>query len=189
MRLFVALAIPDEVRIRIAKLIGELRKADSSPRWVAAKNLHITLKFIGEASEAILPQINEALEALPAAPHFDFELRSLGYFPNARWPDVLWAGMNAPPALNRLALNIESALERERVARSAKPFAPHLTLARFRNGQCAVSLKNAIERANSDSFGVVRAAEFHLINSTLKPAGAEYTTVRSFALAGDAGRG
>ena len=47
MRLFVALAIPTEVREKIAALIGELRGVDASPKWINSENLHVTLKFIG----------------------------------------------------------------------------------------------------------------------------------------------
>ena len=52
MRLFVALAVPDEVREKISVLLSQFKFADSQPRWVKAENLHITLKFIGKSARA-----------------------------------------------------------------------------------------------------------------------------------------
>ena len=50
MRLFVALDIPEVVRVAVESLIGELKPLDDSWKWVRAVNLHVTLKFLGEVA-------------------------------------------------------------------------------------------------------------------------------------------
>src|SRR6266566_1737901 len=105
MRLFVALEIPSEVRENLAGLLKSLRAVSPQTRWVRPKNLHVTLKFIGEAPEAKLAAIRTALVGVRS---------------------------DQPVALD---------------------------------------------------FGSFRASQFHLIESKLKPSGAEYTTVESFPFA------
>jgi hypothetical protein len=64
MRLFVALAISDEIRASVAGLIRELRGLDAAAKWVRPEQLHVTLKFIGEISADQLPGIGETLETV-----------------------------------------------------------------------------------------------------------------------------
>jgi 2'-5' RNA ligase len=64
-----------------------------------------------------------------------------------------------------------------------RPFAPHLTLARFEPPGVARELQAAIQKHATRTFGSSTAVDFHLIESKLKPTGAEYTTVQSFRFA------
>jgi len=64
-----------------------------------------------------------------------------------------------------------------------RPFIPHLTLARFEPPGASPKLLNVVRLRMLDSFGSLTATEFHLIESKLKPAGAEYTTVQTVRFA------
>ena len=57
MRLFTALAVPEEHRARLSALAAGVDGA----RWVAPENLHVTLRFIGEVNEAAGGDVAEAL--------------------------------------------------------------------------------------------------------------------------------
>src|SRR3974390_3070368 len=109
MRLFVALDIPEDVRASLAALVAKLRPACRDARWARLEGLHVTLKFIGEVAAEKLEAIKSALAALPPCAPFPVKFRSLGFFPSARRPRVLWAGIEAPPALAGLAKEIEKA--------------------------------------------------------------------------------
>jgi 2'-5' RNA ligase len=61
-----------------------------------------------------------------------------------------------------------------------RPFSPHLTLARFEPPGVPENLCAAIQENSKREFGSVAAKEFHLIESKLKPGGAEYTTLETF---------
>jgi 2'-5' RNA ligase len=67
-----------------------------------------------------------------------------------------------------------------------RPFTPHLTLARFSLPGGPPELFQAAKQKSSQPFGSLRTGEFHLIESKLKPAGAEYTTVQTFHFATEA---
>jgi 2'-5' RNA ligase len=191
MRLFVALGIPSAVRDQLAALIKEVRALGPAPsakkvRWVRPENIHVTLKFIGEAAPTKLEAIRLALAAVRSADAVDLLVHGLGFFPNQIRPRVLWAGMEASLNLAPLAGDIDRALGGVGFALEKRPFTPHLTLARFEPSGVSRELSRAVEENATREFGVLRAGEFHLIESTLKPSGAEYTTLQSFAFATEA---
>lgn len=183
MRLFVALEIPTAVRESLAALVQSLRTLSPQPRWVRPENLHVTLKFIGEWPLEKLEPLRTALAAVRQGEPIALEFRGLGFFPNETRPGVLWAGMEASPNLIALASEIDRATEKLGVPREQRPFSPHLTLARFEPPGLPEKLREAISQNPAREFGSLRASEFHLIESKLKPSGAEYTTLQTFPFA------
>ena len=184
MRLFVALKIPPAVRENLGELLAMLRALSSQPRWVRAENLHVTLKFIGEVQAEKLGDIRAALAAVDSDPLITLDFRGLGFFPNEKRPRVFWAGIDASANLARLAIDIGRALETLGVPPEKRPFSPHLTLARFEPPGLPEKLRAAIQVNAKREFGFVAAKEFHLIESNLKPDGAEYTTAETFPFGG-----
>lgn len=181
MRLFVALEIPADVRDRLIALINEFRPLAAKLKWVRADNLHLTLKFIGEAESAKLEAIRATLESVRSNTPVALQVQGLGFFPNDRWPRVFWAGVRASNNLATLAADIDAACATLGFAREKHPYSPHLTLARLESTHPTGALQGAIELSKAREFGTFRATEFRLIESKLKPAGAEYTTVQPFS--------
>jgi 2'-5' RNA ligase len=187
MRLFVALEIPAVVRESLAALIKFLRVVSPQTRWVRPENLHVTLKFIGEVPEAKLAAIREALAGVCSERPVALDFHGLGFFPNEKHPHVFWAGITASPNLKTLAADIDGATEKLGIPREQRPFSPHLTLARFEPPRLPEKLRAAILENAAREFGTLRTSQFHLIESKLKPSGAEYTTVESFSVCGGGG--
>lgn len=183
MRLFVALEIPSTVRENLAELLKSLRAVSPQTRWVRPENLHVTLKFIDEVPGTKLAAIRTALAAMRSDQSVTIEFRELGFFPDEKHPRVFWAGIEASPNLKTLAKEIERAMETLEIPREQRPFSPHLTLARFEPPRLPERLRAAIQENAGRNFGSLRTNQFHLIESKLKPSGAEYTTVESFAFA------
>jgi 2'-5' RNA ligase len=184
-RLFVALEIPAAVRDNLTAQVAELRElsakvADKRPRWVRPENLHVTLKFIGEVSPTKLEGIRDALSAIRSDAPVEIKFRGLGFFPNEQHPRVLWAGLDASANLPPLAGDIDGALETQGIALERRPFTPHLTLARIEPPGLHEKLRAAIQKNGAREFGSFQTREFYLIESKLKPSGAEYTTLASY---------
>ena len=191
MRLFVALEIPAHVRNHLTALIRELSKLETSSAhkragWVRPENLHVTLKFIGETPPDKLVSIRGELNAVRSDSSLELRFRGLGCFPNERRPRVLWAGMEAMPNLASLAGEIEERLEKLGIERDPRSFTPHLTLARFDPPGISQELRSKVRENSTHDFGSLHTSEFHLIQSKLKPTGAEYTTLQSFRFAAEA---
>ena len=183
MRLFVALEIPSAVLENFAALLEALRAVSPQTRWVRAENLHVTLKFIGEVPEAQLPAIRGALTGVRCEQPVALDFRGLGFFPDDKQPRVFWAGIKASPNLKNLAVDVDRASEKVGIPREKCPFSPHLTLARFEPPRLPEKLRAAIQENAARDFGSLRSGEFHLIESKLKPSGAEYTKLESFPFA------
>jgi RNA 2',3'-cyclic 3'-phosphodiesterase len=184
-RLFVALELPAAVRDNLAAFLKDMRDlsaklADKRPRWVRQENLHVTLKFIGEVAPAKVDSIRGALTAIHSGAPVDLRFQGLGFFPDANHPRVLWAGLVASRNLPLLAGDIDRALDAQGIAPDKRAFTPHLTLVRFDPPGLHEKLRTAIQKNSEREFGSFQAREFHLIESKLKPTGAEYTSLASF---------
>jgi RNA 2',3'-cyclic 3'-phosphodiesterase len=179
-RLFIAIDIPSGIRDGLAALIQEFRTVAPKAKWVRPENLHVTLKFLGSTEAAKLEQIGAALRAVRSTEPVTLEFRGLGFFPNEKRPRVLWAGMESSANLRLLAGDVDRAMHQVAFALEERPFTPHLTLARFDPPGLPPQLGAALKEQSSHNFGSLTAREFHLIESKLKPAGAEYTTLQSF---------
>jgi len=185
-RLFVALDLPEAVREALHELIARLKPECRSAKWVRPEAMHVTLKFIGEVDAARLDSIRVALATVDSAQPVDMHFRGLGFFPNERRPRVLWCGVQASANLAELAADVDRALVPLGIAAESREFVPHLTLARFRAEGGSPSeldkVVRAAEEIKSYDFGATRETEFHLIESMLKPSGAEYKRRQTFPI-------
>ncbi len=195
MRLFAALEIPAAVRDNLSAFIKDTqrdmrglsdRSAEKRVRWVRPESLHVTLKFIGEVAEAKLDGIRAALSTVRADMLLQLRFHGLGFFPNENRPTVLWTGLDASTNLQTLAEDIDRALATQGIAKERRAFVPHLTLARFAQPGLTEKLHTAIQKNSAREFGSFQAREFHLVESKLKPAGAEYTSIAAFSFAKEA---
>lgn len=180
MRLFIAIEIPAEIRDALTAFIKELRAIAPHVKWVRGENLHVTLKFLGHTDPGQLPEIERWLGTIRNAQPVTLDFSGVGFFPNERRPRVFWAGMNASANLGELAEDIDRRMQQLGFPLENRPFAPHLTLARFEPPGLPTKLATTIKQNVSRRFGSLTATDFHLIESKLKPAGAEYTTLKSF---------
>jgi len=184
MRAFVAIDLPGPVREVLAERQQSLRQACRSGRWTRPEGIHLTLKFLGEISEAQTEQTIQALERVGGFAPILIELKGYGFFPSVHRARVFWAGVGASAALEEFAGRIEAELERAGFARERRPFAPHLTLARFAEPHSQLALEAAAARAPS-ALAKFEASEFFLFESKLSPQGAEYRKVRRFPRGSD----
>ena len=135
MRLFVALPLPDGARRELGQMLDRLRSRDWPVRWVRDDGLHLTLKFFGEVDPGQVGVISRALEtATQGTPPLPLALTALGAFPTPQRARVLWIGVEAPAALELLADRVERACLDIGFPVEGKPFHPHITLGRVREG-------------------------------------------------------
>jgi len=132
--LFFAIAAPDEVRAVAVRLQDEARRSFGPARFPAPEGLHITLAFLGRIDPAEVPALL-GLAGRVAGPSRGFTLRTAGTggFPRPGRTRILWLAIEPQPSLASLAERLRAALAAARVPFDAKPFLPHLTLARFRD--------------------------------------------------------
>lgn len=125
LRLFAALAIPDD----IAALLLPLMKGVPGAKWRPRENLHLTLRFFGEVAEPIADEIDaELAQVAEATAPFELSLKAAGAFGGAD-PHTLWLGAAESPQLKKLAADCERAARRVGLKPEPRKFTPHVTLA------------------------------------------------------------
>lgn len=176
-RLFTGIALPDRHRQHLTAMMHGLKGA----RWVAAENLHVTLRFIGEVDEDVARDVDAALAAVEAAP-FELSITGVGTF--GRPPRVLWAGAESAPetALAHLYAGVESALVRSGQDPEGRKFSPHITLARFKDEPRMGHLSLFLEGHARFALPPFTVEGFNLMRSRLSPGGAHYEAVAEYEL-------
>ena len=136
MRLFAALPIAEPARAEIARLLARLRELAWPLRLVHDHGLHLTMKFFGEVAPTRLEVIEEAVRAaVPGTGALPLQLAGVGAFPSDRHPRIVWVGLDGPTGLELLQDRLERRTEAIGFPPEGRPFRPHVTLARVREGQ------------------------------------------------------
>ena len=128
MRLFVGIDLPWELREELVRLRTSLPGA----RWAPEKNLHLTLRFIGEVDPNAAEDIDVALHCLRGK-RFPLTLSGIGTQSRAGRETTMWAGVEKSRALEHLQAKVETALQRAGRKPERRRFLPHVTLARLDN--------------------------------------------------------
>jgi 2'-5' RNA ligase len=184
-RAFVALIPPPAALAELAAAVEPLRTAHPDLRWTPGAQWHLTLAFLGEVDERVLPDLTERL-ARAARRHEPMRLAfgAAGRFGNR----VLWIRVDAVPGglpgerespvspgrvprsdrradgLHRLAGSVTAAARRSGIAVDDRPYRPHLTLARAQDGADFRPLVAALGGFAGSSWG---AEALHLVRSWL----------------------
>ena len=145
-------------------------------RWVRSAGIHLALRFLGDAPAEQVAAVRAGLDqvAVQCAP-FELHLKSLGCFPNLRRPRVIWVGLEDPEErLGELQKAVEEQVRSLGWEPEERTFRPHLTLGRVRQRQRSPE-DTWVQQPPGLGF---RAEAIELIQSHLKPSGAEYTTLQ-----------
>jgi RNA 2',3'-cyclic 3'-phosphodiesterase len=184
-RVFCAVGLPAAVRELVAGRSARLREEFPRVRasWVRAESLHLTLKFVGEVEPRRVEELSAAAaRAADGAGAFELTLAGAGTFPPHGPPRVLWLGVaDASGGLSRLQRRLEDECAAAGFEREARPFSPHLTLARPRDPRAARDLAAAHREApfEPQTFTV---GELVVMESQLGPGGSRYTPVSRHGL-------
>ncbi len=150
---------------------------------IALDNLHVTLRFLGDTSQKLVPEICAVVKRLTEGQVVScVTLSGVGAFPNARRPSVVWAGLAEADFLRKIAGDLDRELTPLGFAAESRPFQPHLTLLRIKSRPPEELFTLLTEEAESD-FGTVPVDMVEFLQSELTPRGARYSTLGKFVLA------
>lgn len=182
-RCFIAVNLNDAVREDIESSISALRTGKWDVKWVPGRNLHITLKFLGNIPEESVGRIIDKLSLLSSThQRFSVGFRGVGVFPGIKKPRVVWIDIIDHDKLKKLQEQIEVSMSALGFERDARLFSPHLTVGRLRSFKGADALIGEIEKLSGRDFGNIEVEKISLMRSDLKPAGAQYTALAEFRL-------
>jgi RNA 2',3'-cyclic 3'-phosphodiesterase len=181
MRAFIAIDLAPEVKNNILSLMDECKRIQNKfIKYVEDENIHLTLKFLGDAKPEILNQLGKELENIKIGA-FQIKSAGTGAFPNVFFPKVIWAGIAENEDLKKLFDQIESEAEKYGFSKEDRIFHPHITLARL-NGAVSRDLTGFLKEHKNSDMGVSRITEFSIYQSELTPDGPIYTRLKSIPL-------
>ena len=179
MRLFIAIELPEDVKMQITEVQGMLKDAGLDAGWTRPEGIHLTLKFLGDVEETRITDIMAGLsDACKGIKSLQLEVSGAGAFPNAKKPSVVWLGISGDTEqLVALQSSIEAAMNRISFVPEERKFSPHLTLARIKVPRPRDNWQQALESVKDVKFPAFSAASVSLMKSELKPSGAVYTEI------------
>lgn len=134
-RAFFGLAVDDRLGAELARAARTLKPAfGAQARWVARRNYHLTLAFLGNIGDDDRPLLHDMARRITAdlAP-FDIGIHRIGWFPSARRARMVAALVRRGHALVALSARLRAALAARGFAVDGRPLHPHITLARIRS--------------------------------------------------------
>jgi len=175
-RRFIAIPLPDWLRDELSLLDDDLPAA----RWTPPDQLHVTLRFIGD-----MPQgdrhLRSDLHGVRSS-GFDMAAAGVGTFPGRGRARVVWAGVDAPPALHQLQRRIERVVRDTGVPPERRRFRPHITLARIGPGVADEAVTRFVLMHTLLRLPPFEVREFCLVGSILRHDGARHHVVETYAL-------
>lgn len=175
LRAFLAIELPGDVRDAMGELIERLRVSGAKASWMKAKNLHLTLRFLGEdVEESRIDQLRTALAPKVAnIEPFELNVRGVGAFPKPSRPKVIWTGIEDPSGqLLEVQALTEEAARGVGLEADSRRFTPHITLGRVREGRPVQGLIDAIDSERDFRGGDFTARAVSLFSSKLTSQGA-----------------
>lgn len=184
-RSFVALPCPPGLNGEIEAALCDWRRLDAAVKWADPSKLHLTLRFLGEASPEKLRALHRRLrESAAASAPILYCTGPTGAFPGWNRPRVLWLGLEDSGSLGRLAESVESAARAAGFESEERPFRPHLTLGRVKGRR---GVRGAVETIRSwrPETAPEEVGEAILYRSELTPDGAIHSAMARYELGGE----
>lgn len=178
MRLFTTIALDKEVKEYLCELQKKIGRNLAKINYISKKNLHLTLKFLGEVDKDKLTEIKKALRKIKYK-KFKLKIDKIGVFSNEYSINVIWAGVENESKISELQTKVDE--ETINLSKEGIKLGGHITLGRIK------TIKNReifLKRIKEIKFEVLEfeVNEFKLIKSSLNKNGPDYEVIDIYSL-------
>jgi len=185
LRCFIAIEIPETIKKSVLDIIDSLRKSGADVKWLTDENLHITLQFLGETDESLIPAIKGALDKILATySPFYIKIANVGCFPDGRRPRIIWVGMEEAQTLITLRKDIATEMVKFGYQKEERGFTPHVTIGRVKSNRNMGELLRRLEEFKIADFPGFEVQNIRLMKSELKPSGAKHYCLAEIPIGG-----
>ncbi len=182
MRIFLAIDLPLNIKNDIQGLEDKLKGYSRRMRLTPVKNLHITVKFLGEQPDYALNKIRDiATDVFSSIKPFEICLKKTGMFGGIRNPKILWLGEENSDFID-MVNRVNSELNIFRQEKN-KPVC-HLTIGRIKgmNANDAIDILNICREFNRKKPLCFKVFNVYLYKSVLLRSGAIYEKIDTFKM-------
>tara|TARA_Y100000310_G_C20359846_1_gene658448 strand:+ start:229 stop:759 length:531 start_codon:yes stop_codon:yes gene_type:complete len=173
MRCFVAVEVGKEVKDQVYEVQRSF-KGLAKVKWVAKKNVHVTLKFLGEIDNKKLEEVKNALRKV----EFDaFKLKAgrIGVFPD--WGNIRVVWLSLLPEKDLIGLQQKVDGELLGMVEGDQKFKSHLTIGRVKQ----VKKKEFVDKLKEVKIeGDFNVESFKLYSSVLSKDGPQYRLIEEY---------
>jgi 2'-5' RNA ligase len=178
MRLFIAIPLSENLKSKMTRI----QKPVEGIKWQGRDQLHLTLRFLGEASPDRLSVLRNQLGNIEQAP-FRLNINGTGVFPNMRSPRIIWAGVKKSEPLDDLHEAVEKQCCSVGFDAEKRSFKPHITFGRVKSASVKV-VKELLESGQPEVSLSEIANCFNLYRSETHPEGAAHSIIETYPLQG-----
>ena len=176
MRLFIGFLLPKEIKDEIYNIQKFIGGQEAKINWVSKKNLHFTLKFLGEIKENDKKEIIETLDKF-SFEAFKVKLSDFKYFSYKNKISAFYVDLIPKERIINLQQKIDAELLN--ILKKDQKFIPHLTLGRVKKIKKEEELKEKIKKIKVEDKEFL-IDKFSLISSKLTKDGPIYKILKDF---------
>jgi len=185
MRVFTGIELSTELEQNIKKLLKVLEQYNDKIKLVSPKNLHITLRFLGNINQQEYEEFsNILLSTVPPVKKFQVELNGIGFFPSKSKPRVIWVGVDKNERLKQLYQITENAARKIGLPEENR-FQGHVTAGRIKysiNPEIISKIENEFGKT---CWGKMIVDHITIFESTFHQQGPEYKQLLNIPLGGN----
>lgn len=181
MRLFFAINFDQPTRHKLYSISKDFQTFNEPIKYEPLEKLHLTLLFLGEVNESLIPSINEKVVRISKL--FQSQIitfSKVGVFKNFKQPRVLWIGSEENLALKNLVNELRIIANELRITTDEKEFHPHVTIGRIK-GNLSNDFIEFIKSYSFENF-TTTVESFQLMESQLDRLGSKYYIKHSYKL-------
>ena len=180
-RLFIAINPKQEIKEKVFKC--KLNLPILPIYWTKQENLHITLSFLGNIKDELIPDIIDTVEEISKkhGPFF-LELDKVCYGPTNQAPRMVWVTGKKSKEMGELKNDLEEQLLNalgQRISVFKDGASPHITLGRIKKNDFREIKTEERPIINNDISIKFEVNSIDIIESQLEPTGAIYTILQS----------
>lgn len=172
MRAFIAIKLPTKILMKIKNIQENL--PSFSGKKTELKNLHLTLKFLGEISSESIEEVKLKLRKINFN-KFESEIKEVGLFDNPK-KGIVWLGITNCESIQK---EIDRSLGG--VYKKENRFMGHLTIARTRDILDKKNFNEILKKIKIPEMFFI-TDKFYLMESNLRKEGSEYKVIEEYFL-------
>lgn len=179
MRSFIAVDLPEALLGTVTDIQSQI--TEGKIKFVEPENLHFTLKFLGEITEAKAEDVTKKLKDICSAfTPFSIFLKGAGVFPSLNYIKVIWIGVESEEFYT-LSTLVDSGMAKLGF-RQERNVVPHLTVGRVKAPGNKARLKEQVQAFKDTEVGEMTVQSVKLKKSELTRKGPIYTDIEEIAL-------
>ncbi len=177
MRIFLAVDLPLEIKDYLFELECKIKNFNlGKVNWVFKKNLHLTLKFLGEVSEDKVENLKNKLKDIKFK-KFKLKLTEMSFYPNGFKPNVIWVGVEPQKEF----IKLQELVDAESVEIGDLKLGAHITLGRIKSLKDKKLFLDKVSRIKIEKLEF-EVNKFDLFNSKMASFGPTYRLLESYPL-------